>query len=129
MTSATVDGVAATIDGDLIFGAAGTAVEGLVLGFTSPGSGPGSVNTTIRIGKGASQMIAAEANRISDPDEGSIQAAQENLKTQNESLDRQIEAWEKRLSETESQYRRQFALLETTLSRLQNQSSYLAGVL
>ncbi|MBU1636457.1 flagellar filament capping protein FliD [bacterium] len=129
MTSATINGVAAVIDGDLIHGGEGTAVEGLVLGFTSPGTGPGSVNTTIRIGKGASQMIASEASRISDPDEGTIQAAKENLQTQNENLDRQIESWERRLTEIESQYKRQFAALETTLSRLSNQSNYLAGVL
>ncbi|MBU1919401.1 flagellar filament capping protein FliD, partial [bacterium] len=81
------------------------------------------------IGKGASQMIASEASRISDPDEGTIQAAKENLQTQNENLDRQIESWERRLTEIESQYKRQFAALETTLSRLSNQSNYLAGVL
>lgn len=129
MTSATIDGVAATIDGDLIRGADGTAVEGLVLGFTSPGSGPGTVDTTIRLGKGAAQMIASEANRISDPDDGSIETAMQNIQTQNENLDRQIESWERRLEEIESQYRRQFSALETTLSRLSNQSSYLSAVL
>jgi flagellar hook-associated protein 2 len=128
-TSATIDGIAATIEGVLIRGAKGTAVEGLTLGFTSPGSGPGTVNSTIRFGKGASKMIAAEANRIADPDEGSLQAATENLRTQNESLQRQIDAWEVRLDETEAQLRRKFNNLETALSKMKNQSNYLSGVL
>jgi flagellar hook-associated protein 2 len=39
-SSATINGKAATVDGQLIYGAKGSATEGLVMAFTSPGSGP-----------------------------------------------------------------------------------------
>ncbi|MBL0061228.1 MAG: flagellar filament capping protein FliD [bacterium] len=128
-TSATINGQAATVDGLLIRGAEGTSVEGIVLSFTSPGTGPGTVNTTFRLGKGITEMVAAAAADITDLDSGSIHYAQQNLETQNENLDRQIASWEKRLTTIEEGLRRQYSTLETTLSKMRNQSNYLAGVL
>jgi flagellar capping protein FliD len=129
-TSATINGVAATIDGLLIRGVDGTAAEGLVLGFTSPGSGvAGQVNTTFRVGKGVTEMVAQVTSRILDEDKGQLHFAQQNLETQNENLDRQIALWEKRLTLIEEQLRRQYSNLETLLGRMRNQSNYLSGVL
>lgn len=128
-TSATINGEAATIDGLLIRGVEGTGSEGVVLSFTSPGSGPGTVNTTFRLGKGITEMVASVAADITDDETGSIHYAQQNLETQNENLDRQIASWERRLESIEEQLRRQYSTLETTLSRMRNQSNYLAGVL
>lgn len=129
-TSATINGQAATIDGFLIRGAADTSVEGLVLSFTPPGTGiAGSVNTTFRLGKGITEMVATAASAINNEDTGTVHFAQQNLETQNENLDRQIASWEKRLTTTEEGLRRQYSTLETLLSKMKNQSSYLAGVL
>jgi len=128
-TSATINGQAATIDGLLIRGAEGTNVEGLVLSFTPSGSGPGTVNTTFRLGKGITEMVASTAAAIGDEDTGQIHYAQDNLETQNENLDRQIASWERRLEQIEESLRRQYSNLETLLSKMRNQSNYLAGVL
>lgn len=128
-TSATINGTAATIDGLLIRGVEGSDAEGIVLSFTSPGSGPGTVNTTFRLGKGITEMVATAAAQIGDEETGQIHFAQDNLETQNENLDRQIASWEKRLESIEEQLRRQYSVLETTLSKMRNQSNYLAGVL
>lgn len=127
--SATINGQAATIDGLLIRGIEGTPSEGIVLSFTSPGSGPGTVNTSFRLGKGITEMVASVAADISDDETGAIHYAQQNLETQNENLDRQIASWERRLEAIEEQLRRQYSTLETTLSKMRNQSNYLAGVL
>ncbi|MBK6766370.1 MAG: flagellar filament capping protein FliD [bacterium] len=128
-TSATINGQAATIDGLLIRGAAGSSVEGLVLSFTPSGSGAGTVNTTFRLGKGITEMVATTAAAIGDEETGQIHYAQDNLETQNENLDRQIQSWERRLTQIEESLRRQYSNLETLLSRMRNQSNYLAGVL
>lgn len=129
MTSATINGKAAVVDGLLIRGADGTEVEGLVLSFTSPGSGPGTVNTTIRYSPGASGLLWAEAVKITDSDEGTIYFATDSITKNNESLDRQIASWELRLESVEARFRRTFANLETYLSKMRNQSSYLSSVL
>lgn len=128
-TSATINGQSATIDGQLIRGAIGSSVEGLVLGFTPPGSGAGTVNTTVRLGKGITEIIATAANQILDDETGTIHYATDSLTTQNENLDRQIASWETRLTAIQERLQRQFSLLETSLSKMRNQSNYLSGVL
>lgn len=129
LTSATINGQAATIDGTLIRGAAGTAVEGLVLGWTKTATGPGSITASIQYGKGAVGEILAEAARMSDADTGPVHYAQEALNNANESLTKQIEAWDKRLVLVEQRLRRQFTNLETALSQMRSQSNFLAGAL
>ncbi len=128
-TSATINGHAATIDGLLIRGAQGSNADGIVLSFTPPGGGAGQVNTTFRLGKGITEMVATATSRILDDDSGTLHFATQNIESQNENLDRQIESWERRLELIENQLRRQYAALETTLGRMRNQSNYLAGVL
>lgn len=127
--SATINGTAAVIDGRLIHAADGTPLEGLILGFTPPGSGPGTVDTTIRYGSGAAAALGAEATRFLDEDTGTIQYAIDDINDRIESLERQIDAWDVRLEATESRLRREFTTLETILSRLTSQSNYLSQVL
>ncbi len=129
LTAATINGQSAAVDGNIIRGVEGTASEGLVLGWTRPGTGPGSISSTIRFGKGAAGVLAAEAAQISDPDSGTINFAEENLNNSIESLDRQIESWNVRLDAIEKRLRRQFSQLETALSQMRNQSAFLSSVL
>ncbi|MFZ5434376.1 MAG: flagellar filament capping protein FliD [Calditrichota bacterium] len=129
MTSATINGETAVVDGKLIRGAEGTNLEGLVLSFTKPESGPGTVNTTIRFTQGAAGTLAAAAFQIQDPDTGQIQAATDRIERSNESIDRQLEMWEKSYELVEQRLRRQFTALETYISRMQNQSNYLSRIL
>lgn len=129
VTAASINGQAALVDGVLIRGAQGTALEGLTLGFTRPGSGPGTLNTTFRIAQGIAGEIAGETARINDPDNGTIYFAKDNINKNIESLDRQIEAWDLRLVAVEKRLRRQFTSLETLISKMRNTSNYLSGVL
>ena len=129
MTSATINGEAAIVEGKLIRGAEGTSVEGLVLGFTSPGSGPGTVNATFRFSQGAAGALWAEATRIQDPDSGPIHYATDGINSTIDSLNRQIESWESRLELIEERYRRQFTHLETLISQMRSQSNFLSSIL
>ena len=129
MTSATVNGEAATVEGLLIRGKEGSSVEGLVLSFTSPASGPGSLTTNIRYSPGAAGLMWAEAVKINDTDSGAVHFATKAIADNNESLDRQIAAWDERLKMVEDRYRRTFSQLETYISQMRNQSNYLSSVL
>jgi flagellar hook-associated protein 2 len=129
ITSAQIDGVDATIDGIFIVGAEGTSAEGLRLGFTYPGTGAGSVDTTVRLGLGAAAQMGGQCILSTDSEIGEIHFAQDGLTDSIETIDRRIEMWEMRLERTEEQLRRQFAQLEVILGQLQNQSRYLSGVL
>jgi flagellar hook-associated protein 2 len=129
MTSATINGEAATIDGLLISGQEGTGVEGLVLSFTSPASGPGTLTTSVRYSPGAAGLMWAEAVQINNTDSGAVYFATKAINDNNESLDRQIAAWDERLKMVEDRYRRTFSQLETYISQMKNQSSYLSSVL
>ncbi|MCL4304958.1 flagellar filament capping protein FliD [bacterium] len=127
--SATINGQAATIDGLLIRGANGSSAEGIVLSFTPAGSGAGTIDTTFRLGKGITEVVATAASRINSEESGAVYYAIDNLEKQNQNLDRQIASWEKRLETIESSLRRQYSALEALLSKMRNQSNYLAGVL
>lgn len=129
ITSATINGQSAIVEGQLIRGAEGTSVEGLVLGFTYPGTGAGTVNATFRFSPGAAGALWAEATRIQDPDSGPIHYATEGINSTIESLNRQIEAWESRLDVIEERYRRQFTQLETLISQMRSQSNFLSSIL
>lgn len=129
ITSAQINGVDATIDGIFIVGAEGTSADGLRLGFTYPGTGAGSVDTTVRLGLGAAAQTGGQCILSTDSDIGDIHFAQDGLNDSIETIDRRIEMWEMRLERTEEQMRRQFAQLEVILGQLQNQSRYLSGVL
>jgi flagellar hook-associated protein 2 len=129
ITAAQINGVDATIDDMFIVGAKGTPMEGLRLGFTYPGTGAGTVTTTVRLGLGAVAQIGSQAIVTTDPDTGELHFAEQGLNDSIDGIDSQIAMWDDRLTETEDQLRRQFTQLEVTLSQLQNQSSYLSSVL
>lgn len=129
ITSAQIDGVDATIEGIFIVGADNTSMEGLRLGFTYPGTGSGSVSTTVRLGVGISARVGSQAIRTVDSDTGDVHFAEERLNDAIEGIGNQIEMWEDRLERTEEQLRRQFTQLEVTLAQLSSQSKYLASVL
>jgi flagellar hook-associated protein 2 len=129
VTGATINGKAATIDGGLIHGAKGTSAEGLVMSFTSPGSGAGTVNTTIRFGKGLAGTLSSEAIKINDTETGPIHYATQALNDSNDMLNKQIAAWDERLKATETDLRRQYARLESLISQMKNQSSSISAAL
>ncbi len=121
VTSATINGQAATVDGGFIKAADDSSLKGLVLSFTDSGSGPGTVSTTFRFSKGMAGTLAFEAQLINDKDFGPIHFARDNINSTIESLSRQIDAWDERLATSESRLREQFLNLETIMSRMRNQ--------
>jgi len=129
ISSAQINGMDAVIDGMFIVGAEGTPTEGLRLGFTYPGTGAGSLSTTIRLGLGIAAQVGSQSVLTTDLDTGEITFAEDSLNNSIEAIDSQIERWAERLERTEEQLRHEFTQLEITLGRLQNQSSYLASVL
>jgi len=129
ISSAQINGMDAVIEGMFIVGAAGTPTEGLRLGFTYPGTGAGTINTTIRLGLGIAAQVGSQSVLTTDLDTGEISFAEDSLNSSIEAINSQIERWTERLTQTEEQLRHQFTQLEVTLSQLKNQSSYLASVL
>jgi flagellar hook-associated protein 2 len=129
ITSATINGEAATVNGMIIQGAVGTDTEGLVLSWTKPGSGAGTMNTTISYSPGLSGSMWARATQICDSDTGDLQYAMNAINDNSESLDRQIAAWEERLTAIEDRYRTTFNNLESYLSKMNTQSSTISAML
>jgi len=129
ITAATINGHAATIDGIFIIGADGTSEAGLQLGFDPPGSGPGTVTATVRLGLGVFASLGSQIADINDPYEGEIYFATDSLNTRIENMNNQIDVLQERLDQREEMYRRQFNNLEVALSQLQSQSQYLTSIL
>ena len=129
VTSATINGRAATVDGTIISGASGTDLEGLVLGFTPPGNGAGSLNTTIRFSQGVAGTLASTAAQSLDDTNGTLHFATDDLTQANASLDTQISAWDDRLATTEERLRTQFTNLETLISQMKTQGNAISATL
>ena len=129
ITSASINGHTATIDGIFVVGADGTPEEGLRLGFSAPGGGAGTVNAQVRLSLGAFASLGNQLSLITDPYEGQVYYATESLTSRIENLNDRIDAMEERLVSREEMYRRQFTNLEIALSQMQNQSSYLSQLL
>ena len=78
---------------------------------------------------GLAQRLDMSAAGVTDRTIGSLTLAIKGRQERAQSLDRQIESWDIRLALRESALKRQFSGLETALSGLRNQSSWLAGQL
>lgn len=78
---------------------------------------------------GLGQRLAAVATRATDSVSGIVTGAIAGRKSEAATLDRSIAGWDVRLARREETLRRQFTGLETALSKLRNQSSWLSGQL
>ncbi|MBU1652849.1 flagellar filament capping protein FliD, partial [bacterium] len=90
LTSATINGHVASIEGDYIVGASGEAEAGMRIEFTNPGGGAGSVSATITLKTGAAVQINNYLDFVTDPIDGTVQIAEDGIEDAIESLDRQI---------------------------------------
>ncbi len=129
LTSATIDGHAATIEDNYIIGADGQAEEGLRIIFTDPGDGPSSQTATIRLSMGVAPEVANRLALITDPTDGTVTQETDHIDTVIENLNDQIEDQERRLEMIRERYIRDFTNMELQLGRLQQQSQYLASQL
>jgi flagellar capping protein FliD len=130
ITSATIDGHTANILGTLVQGVEGYDEEGLLLRFTWPGSGV-QETATIDLSLGVAAQFDKEIEFITatDYEEGEVYWAQDSLNSSIDDLDEQIENMETRLANKEEMYRREFNQLETLMSQMRSQSSYLSSIL
>ncbi len=125
----TIDGKAATVENDYyLVGADGTSVEGLRIRFINPGGGPSSVSGTIRLGTGAGVMADNLVEQVTDSIDGMITTVKDGYQDQIDALDKQIEAYEERLSVKRDSLTRKFLAMEQAVSAAQNQSQWLGAV-
>ena len=80
-------------------------------------------------GDGVAERLLAVADGATDIVSGSLTVAINGNKTLSKSIDDQIAKWEERLADKELALRRQFTTLETALSELRNQGSWLTSQL
>lgn len=76
---------------------------------------------------GIAERLRLTAQAATDSISGTITTAIEGRKSLIADMDKQISAWDDRLAIRETSLRKQFSDLETMLSKLRNQSSWLAG--
>jgi len=76
-----------------------------------------------------SARVASAASTLSDPTVGVITARVTGTRSVMTDLDGRIESWDTRLAARQASLEKQFAALETTLSTLKSQSTWLSGAL
>ncbi len=129
LTSATINGNAATIEGNYIIGADGQPEAGLRIEFSDPGGGAGSISAEIKIGTGTAVRIENRVSFITDPMDGTIHYAEESLNDTIENIDKQIERWEKRLETKQAQLEANFLNMEILISQMQSTGNYVSAML
>ncbi|TKJ40268.1 hypothetical protein CEE37_08045 [candidate division LCP-89 bacterium B3_LCP] len=129
LTSATINGNEATIDGSYIIGADGQPEEGLRIKFTDPGGGAGQTTADINIGTGTSVQIANRTSFLTDPVDGTIHNATEGIQDAMENLDKQIARWEDRLLIKQGQLEADFLQMELLMGQLQTQGNFVSAMI
>lgn len=122
----TIGGEEATGTGRLLRGATGnTNTDGLVVKYTgtADNSDAGSITLTV----GVAEQFYRTLFYITDPHEGYVAFKQESLNTSIDGFEDQIDRIEDYLSRRMETMINEFVAMEITMSKLQNQSSWLAG--
>ena len=117
-----IDGVAATLDGNVISAAAGTAAEGLqlkVLGNASSNLG------TVYYSQGLASKLDTLIDQLLSTD-GLIEAKISGLESSVDDLDSERDRLELRASNLEDIYRSQFNSLETLISSINETGTFLS---
>ena len=126
ITSATIDGKEAEIDGWTILGTDSTST-GL---FISVGDhSDGNYSGTARVKQGKIGEISDALDAMSDEDTGTLSILIDNYEESVTSLDNQIYNEEKRLDTLETSLTRKYAALDATLSTYENLSAMLTSQL
>ena len=121
----TINGEAATGSGQVLTGSSGNAnTDGLALLVTA--QTPGSYGT-IAYSKGLAASLSEYLGSISEPVTGTIAGTEDSLNSQIKYINDDITNMNARLAVKEEQLNRQFAAMESALSKLQSQGSYLTS--
>lgn len=129
LTSATINGNEALIDGNYIIGIDGNPEAGLRISFTNPGGGAGSVSAEVRLAKGAAVQIENRADFLTDPIDGTVHYAEEGIQDAIDNIEEQILDWEDRLAQTQAQLEAEFLAMEILVGQLQSQGNYLSAMM
>lgn len=121
----TINGEAATGSGQVLTGNSGNAnTDGLALLVTA--QTPGSYGTIV-YSKGLAASLSEYLGSISEPVTGTIAGTEDSLSSQIKYINDDITNMNARLAVKEEQLYRQFAAMESALSKLQSQGSYLTS--
>ena len=121
----TINGEASTGSGQVLTGNSGNAnTDGLALLVTA--QTPGSYGTIV-YSKGLAASLSEYLGSISEPVTGTIAGTEDSLSSQIKYINDDITNMNARLAVKEEQLYRQFAAMESALSKLQSQGSYLTS--
>jgi flagellar hook-associated protein 2 len=118
----TIDGVAATGNGQVLKGAASTPADGLSLLVTAtvPVSG-----VTVTAHKGVAQQASDIFSRLTDSSSGSLATKEASLTTNINDLDGQVTKQNKILDARRQYYQTQFTAMEKLIAQFQGQGTYI----
>lgn len=123
----TINGESATGKGQILTGNDGNAnTAGLKLRITATSAGSyGTVHFT----QGVASVLSHYLDQITRLGSGIVKSAEDNIQSQIRAFDADIASYEDRLVAKQERLIRQFAAMESALSRLQSQSSFLTSQL
>ena len=122
----TIGGIAATGSGRTLSGAAGTAVDGLMLQYA--GTGTGAVGS-LTFSRGIASTVRLAADPLLGTGAGSIQSLSDGLSAGIDRMNDRIEALEDRLLRRRESLVREFTNLEQIMARANAQSQWLQSQL
>lgn len=117
----TIAGIAATGNGQLLTGAAGTAIDGLRLSVTGGTLGE---RGSVLLSRGVADRLGGLLNGFLSSS-GLLDTRTDGLQGRVDGLGDDREALDRRMEALESRYRAQFNALDTLLSQLQNTGEFL----
>jgi flagellar hook-associated protein 2 len=129
----TINGVTATGVGRLLAAPPNDpTIAGLVLNITSTAADVLGAGGSLNLGNfdyvpGVAQRLGILGNDSVDVVSGTLTAAINGHKSEIDDLKEQIDSWDRRLADREAQLKKQFAAMETALSSMKQQSSWLAS--
>ena len=126
IASATINGLAATINGSFISGAEGDDAEGVMIGVEA--SLDGTYTSTLRVstGKLVELINTVESYIYDDAEEnkdGTIPVITAGLNSSIDSLNEQIESMALRLDKTRSMMEKKWLAMETAVTKMKSQSA------
>jgi len=109
-----------------LMGASGTPEEGLLINFL--GTTTGNYGT-VKVTAGFMELFERRLNQLLDVEDGPIAIKKDSLGSHISQLNMNIERKEVQLTRIETRYKRQFAQLESMLSSLETQNSFITNSL
>jgi flagellar hook-associated protein 2 len=126
ITSASINGHAATIDGNKIVGAGdGNTARGLALEILNLTAG--SYSGQVQIKQGKTAELSQQIKKLTDSTSGTLEILKDNYQDIMDSIDEKIAYEQKRLTLLESNLRQRFANLEALLGTYDNIATQLSS--